>query len=58
MRIVLCIALTASAFAEPATIRVFVALADNAAQGILPVPAAIGNGDDAQRNLYWGARML
>lgn len=33
---------------------VFVALADNAAQGIVPVPAAIGNGEDPERNLYWG----
>ena len=36
------------------TIGVFVALADNASQGIVPVPAAIGNGDDPERNLYWG----
>jgi hypothetical protein len=34
---------------------VFVALADNAHQGIIPVPAALGNGDDPDRNLYWGA---
>lgn len=43
-----------SALAEPAQIRVFVALADNKAQGILPVPAKIGDGDDAAHNLYWG----
>jgi hypothetical protein len=36
------------------TIGVFVALADNASQGIVPVPAAIGNGDDPEQNLYWG----
>jgi len=36
-------------------VHVFVALADNAHQGIVPVPAALGNGDDAGRNLYWGA---
>jgi len=36
-------------------VHVFVALADNAHQGIVPVPAALGNGDDADRNLYWGA---
>lgn len=35
-------------------IAVFVALADNATQGIVPVPAAIGNGEDPERNLYWG----
>jgi hypothetical protein len=34
---------------------VLVALADNRYQGIVPVPAAIGNGDDLERNLYWGA---
>ncbi len=36
-------------------VHVFVALADNAHQGIVPVPAALGDGDDAARNLYWGA---
>ncbi len=36
------------------TVRVFVALADNASQGIARVPAKIGNGDDAEANLYWG----
>ena len=40
--------------ARPAEIHVFVALADNATQGIAPVPAKIGNGDDAAHNLYWG----
>jgi hypothetical protein len=42
------------ALAEPAVIHVFVALADNEHQGIVPVPAKIGKGDDAERNLYWG----
>src|SRR5258707_2310746 len=37
------------------TIHVFVALADNANQGIVPVPARLGNGEDAERNLYWGS---
>jgi hypothetical protein len=36
-------------------VHVFVALADNVDQGIVPVPAALGNGDDPGRNLYWGA---
>ena len=36
-------------------VHVLVALADNRYQGIVPVPAAIGNGDDPARNLYWGA---
>lgn len=35
-------------------IHVFVALADNASQGLVPVPAKIGNGDDPANNLYWG----
>src|SRR4030095_1980913 len=37
------------------TIHVFVALCDNKYQGIVPVPARIGNGQDAATNLYWGA---
>src|SRR5215469_8130723 len=36
-------------------VHVFVALADNAHQGIVPVPARLGNGDHPERNLYWGA---
>jgi len=34
---------------------VFVALCDNRHQGIVPVPKALGNGQDARNNLYWGA---
>jgi hypothetical protein len=37
------------------TIHAFVALADNQSQGIVPVPANLGNGDDPERNLYWGS---
>ena len=37
------------------TVHVFVALADNQHQGIIPVPARLGNGDDPERNLYWGS---
>ena len=36
-------------------IHVFVALADNVNQGIVPVSATLGNGDIAATNLYWGA---
>jgi hypothetical protein len=36
------------------TIHVFVALCDNKYQGIVPVPASIGNGQDPKTNLYWG----
>jgi hypothetical protein len=37
------------------TVHVFVALADNQSQGIIPVPAKLGNGEDPERNLYWGS---
>ena len=36
------------------SIHVFVALCDNKYQGIVPVPAKIGNGQDPNNNLYWG----
>lgn len=39
----------------PRVVHVFVALADNKYQGIIPVPAQLGNGSDPGRNLYWGA---
>ena len=39
----------------PRTVHVFVALADNVNQGIVPVPPRLGNGLDPARNLYWGA---
>ena len=39
----------------PRTIHVFVALADNKNQGIVPVAAILGNGEDPQHNLYWGS---
>ena len=41
--------------AQTKTIHVFVALCDNEHQGIVPVPAQIGNGKDPKNNLYWGA---
>lgn len=36
------------------TIHVMVALCDNTYQGIVPVPAKIGNGQNPGANLYWG----
>ena len=39
---------------EVRTVKVFVALCDNATQGILKVGAKIGNGDQPDDNLYWG----
>jgi hypothetical protein len=46
----------ATAAPAPRVAHVFVALCDNVHQGIVPVPAALGDGDDAAGNLYWGAR--
>lgn len=43
-----------STAALPKVIHAFVALCDNASQGIAPVPVKIGNGDDPDHNLYWG----
>lgn len=37
------------------TIHIFVALCDNVNQGIVPVPARLGNGQDIKGNLYWSA---
>jgi len=50
-------ALTVSGTQESAlrTVHVFVALADNQHQGIVPVAAILGNGEDALHNLYWGS---
>ncbi|HSA24138.1 MAG TPA: hypothetical protein P5076_21940 [Myxococcota bacterium] len=42
--------------APPRLAQVIVVLADNEHQGIVPVPAELGNGLDKDRNLYWGAR--
>lgn len=36
------------------TAHILVALCDNKYQGIIPVPAGIGNGEDFNNNLYWG----
>ncbi len=36
-------------------VHVFVCLCDNANQGIVRVPDALGNGQDPKNNLYWGA---
>jgi hypothetical protein len=40
--------------AVPEVIHAFVALCDNASQGIQPVPPKTGNGDDPDENLHWG----
>jgi hypothetical protein len=49
---------TVAAWAQTAalrTVHVLVALADNEHQGIVPVSAKLGNGEDAEHNLYWGS---
>ncbi len=51
--IVLCI--PASVLAQTRVIHVAVALCDNTYQGIVKVPAGIGNGQSPSTNLYWGA---
>src|SRR5215813_9455895 len=40
---------------KPRTVHVFVALADNDHQGIVPVARILGNGEDPEHNLYWGS---
>ncbi len=40
---------------NPVIVHVVVALCDNVNQGIVPVPKSIGNGQDPDSNLYWGA---
>ena len=50
----LSIALTVQKNPNFKIIHVFVALCDNAHQGIVKVPPKIGNGQDAENNLYWG----
>jgi len=51
---ILVLILVHSAWAAPMKVAVFVALCDNATQGIQPVPKAIGDGDKPEANLYWG----
>jgi len=48
-------AIPSVAKSSPRIVHVFVALADNQHQGIIPVAQALGDGKDPQRNLYWGA---
>ncbi|MBL7938058.1 MAG: hypothetical protein JNL43_01755 [Flavobacteriales bacterium] len=41
-------------YAQPRVIHIMVALCDNQYQGIVKVPAGIGNGQKPSTNLYWG----
>jgi hypothetical protein len=54
VRLTLLLSLAFFTTASAREIRAIVALADNATQGIIPVPAKIGNGNDPDHNLYWG----
>lgn len=51
---ILFLAMTCAVQSAPKQVRVFIALCDNKTQGIAPVGAKIGNGDDPDSNLYWG----
>jgi len=55
--LILSLAFASHASAQSTTrvVHVFVALADNQHQGIVPVPAKLGDGDVPASNLYWGA---
>lgn len=55
LALLLFFAASTCALAQARTIHVFVALADNEHQGIVPVAKSLGNGDDPAHNLYWGA---
>lgn len=48
------LSIASNAFSQSKVIHVFVALCDNKYQGIVPVGAKIGNGQDPKNNLYWG----
>ncbi len=52
-----CLTVSAVAAQDSAlrSVHAFVALADNQSQGIIPVPAKLGNGEDPEHNLYWGS---
>jgi len=55
LSVIYLLSMSCAAHASPRVVHVFVALADNQNQGIVPVPPALGNGRDPLRNLYWGA---
>ncbi len=53
--VLISIGIALSLSAKPRVVHVMVALCDNQNQGIVPVPKSIGNGQDPNSNLYWGA---
>ena len=52
--LIILLGIFAPLHAAPKKVMVFVALCDNATQGIVPVPAKIGDGNVPAQNLYWG----
>src|SRR5437016_10158427 len=52
------LAIPSVAESTPRVVHVFVALDDDQHQGVIPVPPALGNGRDPQRNLYWVQPMV
>lgn len=56
MCILIGMCIPASLLAQNRIIHAVVALCDNQYQGIVKVPAGIGNGQSPSTNLYWGAR--
>src|SRR5262249_43639725 len=55
MLLLATVSVSLAAQRTPRTIHVFVALADNKNQGIVPVAARLGNGEDPVNNLYWAS---
>ncbi len=55
LAIFLAVARCSPAQTSVRVVQVYVALADNQHQGIVPVPAKLGDGDAPASNLYWGA---
>lgn len=54
LRVLVCMLVAGSAWAEEKRIAVFVGLCDNATQGIVKVGEKIGDGNKPDANLYWG----
>jgi len=57
LTLLFCLAIPCVSFAQTPVrvVHVFVSLADNQHQGIVPVSARLGDGDAPASNLYWGA---
>jgi len=54
--IIICLSgIISLAIESPKVVHVYVALCDNENQGIVPVSEELGDGEDPNNNLYWGA---